>query len=125
MTLGIICGCMPYVATTLRHWGFKSGSFSFLRGFRSFLSSRRNKRSKHSRGTSNDSGPRHTQNYRLETRILGGAKGNGRFLDSQNPKQKEWMDRTTVTQQSIGVTAIPEGWERDSKERGSEDRLRG
>ncbi|MCJ1307096.1 hypothetical protein MMC25_000742 [Agyrium rufum] len=113
LTLGIICGCMPYVATTLKSWTLDSGPSSFFKGFRSILSSRRHrKRSKHSRVSSDDLGEsQQSQEYRLETRILGTVKGNGRFLDSRNSKQKEWLDRTMVTQQSIGERTIPEAWE--------------
>ena len=121
MTLGIICGCMPYVATTLKRWNLHSAPFAFFRGFRSLLSSRRHHKQQRSKrsGSSSDEQPdsRPSQDFRLETRILGGVKGSGRFLDSHHPKQREWMDRTIVTQQSLGATAIPEGWERESEEK--------
>lgn len=98
MTMGIICGCMPYLAPLFKRWYLKSSQLYMAKNFMSritFRFSRRSHRSKKSPSFIRmESHPK--ERHYLETNILGSVTGAGKFLDSENPRQSEWLERTTV-----------------------------
>ena len=112
MTMGIICGCMPYVASTLNRWRLKSSQLSLLKNIKSRITFKLNRRSDLSKESLNshraDSHP--NQDRYLQTNILGSVKGAGKFLDSQSFIQREWLDRTVISQPGQRENTIPEGW---------------
>ena len=110
MTLGIICGCIPYVASTLKNWHLTSSPIYLLKEIKSRITMKLNRRSSKSRGSENsDEYALHPkQDHYLETRILGSVHGGGRFLDSRNPQQREWLNRTTFSNMKYGEGTISE-----------------
>lgn len=84
MTLGIICGCMPYLAPMLKRWYLRWSQLSLLKNLMSRISSSR-KRPGRSPGSSGFSGieSRPPNNHYLETNILRSVKGERKFLGSQ------------------------------------------
>lgn len=84
MTLGIICGCMPYLAPMLKRWYLRLLQLSMLKNLISRISSSLRKRSGRSPESSGFSEIRSPPNdHYLETNILRSGKGEGKFLDSQ------------------------------------------
>ena len=112
MALGTICGCMPYLASTLKRWGRNSSQpTTLLKVIKSRITFTFNRRS--DTPNNNLSFQRvdsHPKDHHLATNILGSVKGAGKFLDSRNPKLREWLDRTTISQQGHKEEAIPENW---------------
>lgn len=57
-----------------------------------------------------DSHPK--EGHYLETNILGSVKGAGKFLESQNPKQREWLESSVpnslVETSTSNLLAVPE-----------------
>ena len=110
MTLGIICGCMPYVASTLKQWQPTSSPMYLLKEIKSRITMKLNKRSSES-GKSESSHEvfiHPKQDHRLETRILGSIQGGGKFLGSQSPQQREWFNRSTGSQRGYREGTIVE-----------------
>lgn len=103
---------MPYLAPTLKRWHMKSSQIHLVKGIKSRFTFKRNKQSNKSTETARpgEADSYQIPNHHLETRILGSIKGAGDFLGSQNPMQREWLDRTIVSQQGRGEGAIPDGW---------------
>ena len=113
MALGTICGCMPYLAPTLKRWGrIYSQQLYLLKDIKSRIAFRYHKRSDQPKYSTNfnrvNSQPH--QDHHLPTNILGSGKGAGKFLDSRDPKLREWLDRTAISQQGHNEGAIPENW---------------
>ena len=82
MTLGIICGCMPYLAPMLKRWYLRLSQLSVLKNIMSRITSPLRRRSPGSSGFS-EIESRPPNNHYLETNILRSVKGEGNFLDSQ------------------------------------------
>ncbi|MCJ1346583.1 hypothetical protein MMC31_004801, partial [Peltigera leucophlebia] len=84
MTLGIICGCMPYLAPMLKRWYLRWSQLSLLKNLMSRISSLRKRpgRSPGSAGFS-EIESRPPNDHYLETNILRSVKGEGKFLGSQ------------------------------------------
>lgn len=110
--MGIICGCMPYLAGYFRRLHLKSIQIPLLKSITHRISSTFSRRFGHYKKSSTfnrmDSHPKN-EHY-LETNILGSVQGKGRFLDSGNHTQREWLDRAAVTRNSRMDTPIPEAW---------------
>ena len=112
MALGVICGCMPYLAPLIRRIRQKSSSLS-LKHLLSRLTPRLPRRSKQSSSGSNlhriSSHP--SNDAYLETQILGSATGEGKFLRSGFHSQKSWAGRVTPTTQTLRTSTVREGFQ--------------
>lgn len=110
MALGTICGCMPYLASKFKRWGRKSSQPYWLKVIKSRITFKFNRRSDKPNNSSSfkrvESPP--NQDHHLATNILGSVKGAGKFIDSRNSKLREWLDRTTISQQGHKEETIPE-----------------
>lgn len=85
MTLGIICGCMPYLAPMLKRWYLRWLQLSMLKNIVSRISSTLRNRPRRSLGSSSFSEieTRPPNDHYLETNILRSVKGEGKFVGSQ------------------------------------------
>ena len=112
MTLGIVCGCLPYVASTLKRWYLKFAQLSMIKIIKSRITLKRSRSSEQSKKSSNfrriDSRP--SQGHYLETNILGSVRGAGNFIDSRNFDQREWLDRTAMSHPDHKEDPIPKEW---------------
>ena len=109
MSLGVICGCMPYLASFFKRQRPKSPGTHLKR----LISRIKSKLSRGSKDSSTGSSfnrinsPPSDDAY-LESHILGSAKGGGKFLESGVHPQKDWMRHGTVVQQSTGDSTMRE-----------------
>ncbi len=109
MSFGVICGCMPYLASFFKRQHPKSPGTS-LKHFFSRLTTKLLKRSKQSSTSRpfNRISSHPPTNAYLETHILGSVKGGGKFLESGVHPQKEWLGHGSVTQQDLGESTVRE-----------------
>ena len=85
--IGIICACAPSVTTFFRHHPVKASLASSLERLRARIL--RSKQSSLSTGFDRfDSSP--AKDIRLETHILGSAKGEGTFIADRDVAFQEW-----------------------------------
>ena len=112
LSMGIICGCMPYLTSLFMSKHLKISRFPLLKRITSHISSTFSKRFGRSKKSSTftriDEIP--GNEFRLETRILGSVKGQGRFLDSRSRTPNELLDRTIIEHYSREDVPIPDSW---------------
>ena len=110
LSLGVICGCMPYLAGFFKRQRPKMPQLSSMRGILSYITSVFTSRSRHHRSSSKSSeliAPSDKDPY-LETHILGSVKGGGKFVQSGVYPQKAWLDETTESRRGQDVSTIRE-----------------
>ena len=110
MSLGVICGCMPYLAGFFKRNRTSLPQLSFLKNLLSRITSGVTGRFKSSKPNSdfNRVGSNAPQDVYLESHILGSVKGAGKFMESGVHRQGRWLGQDTMTRQSQGVSTVRE-----------------
>jgi len=109
INVGIIVGCMPYLAPMMR-----TGVLGFVRVCS--LTNIRSALTKHipilrtSKRLSNESTdhlaiPSSDRDAYLETRMLGSVDGKGKFLQSGTFPQKSWLQKSALNSHGVAETA--------------------
>jgi len=112
--VGIMVGCMPHLASLLRHQSRSALSALSLKNLKRKLVYPWSKRSKSDSAEGfhelNDVAPDAAQAMYLETGILGSVRGKGKFLDSGVCPQKLWIADKTNERSTRGVSTIGDAW---------------
>ena len=108
--VGIICGCMPHLASVFRQLRNRLRQSTVYKSLKSRATSMFTRHLATSKGSSARNqnfervSSKHSENIYLETNILGSARGKGKFLDSGNHPQQGWLQSNVASVDSTLAT---------------------
>ncbi|KAL8655964.1 MAG: hypothetical protein Q9210_000561 [Variospora velana] len=111
INVGIAVGCMPYLAPMMRSGTSKlARTYSSLKTMLAVYIPVRKKAAgqlifEGDQPEKSTSGARKAPRAYLETRMLHGADGKGKFLQSGTFQQKSWWQKGTPSSHSVGATS--------------------